>query len=351
MSDIKFEVISLKQGHAGFITLNRPEQLNALTPSMIIELWEHLLSWKNDSSIQFVLIQAVPGKAFCAGGDIRKVYQMKSQNIQEGIDFFWHEYRLNYLIKHYPKPYVALIDGINMGGGVGISLHGSLRIATENCLFAMPETAIGFFPDVGGTYLLSHLPKAIGMYLGLTGARLKSPDLHFLNLIDYVVPSQQLYNVVDNLMRFSHSDEWHSYLRTLNKTEPLEYKLASEVGWINQAFESTDVESLMVTLKENKHALAQTAYESMKAASPTSLKVTFEALRRGRQLSFDECLKMEYRLVNHFLNDHDFYEGVRALLVDKDKNPQWKPSRLEEVNEERVNLYFQSVAGKKLIFN
>ena len=323
--DILFE----ENNHWGVITLNRPTVLNALNHTMVAALYNKLNEWKAASHIQAVLIRAAEGRAFCAGGDLRTTYEHRLQHDIHLIDFFREEYHLNRCIFHFPKPYVALLDGITMGGGVGISIHGSHRVATENLLFAMPETGIGFFPDVGGTYFLPRLPGRTGFYLGLTGARLHADDCLKLGIAHEKVRHATLPDLVQALLHADLSTQPHEVITQVIHgfhAPREESSIHRHQFEIDTYFSKPTVEAILHGLASSPHAWCQEVLAVMQTKSPTSLKVTLHALQQGKELAFDACMQMEYRLAYRFLQAHDFAEGIRAVIIDKDQAPHWRPS-------------------------
>lgn len=338
--DILFEEIAGKNGSIGLITLNRPQVLNALNDDMFKALGYYLREWQGKPSIKAVIVRAVEGRAFCAGGDVKSLYLKKLDNDTNIKNFFLDEYTLNRLIYHYPKPYIALLDGITIGGGAGISIHGSHRIATERMTFSMPETTIGFFPDIGASYFLSRLPYKMGIYLGLSGDRISYQDAYELGLVDHIVPHTSLDHLTQALIDTDISSKQvvthiiHSFSAPTPSSDLLKKKEE-----IERSFSPQSIEKII----ENLHMSSewcQTIAKTLMTKSPTSLKVTLQEITRGEQLDFDACMDMETCMMQHFLEGHDFYEGVRALLVDKDKQPKWKPQKLEDVTESDVLKYF-----------
>jgi enoyl-CoA hydratase len=322
--------------------------LNALTIEMAEAMLEQLIAWREDQSIETVVVRG-NGKAFCAGGDIRAIIEGSRQ---DAIRFFTAEYRLTHLIYHYPKPYTALLDGIVMGGGVGISIHGSARIATENTLWAMPETAIGFYPDIGATYFLSRLPVEIGTYLALTGARLKADDLLALGLATGFGTSAEVDDFLNVIPAKAGGREPGSKAPSTVPTalDPGSRSLLSLPGMtIEKCFAFDTVEEIFAALEQEQSPFAQETLTTLRRLSPTSLKIALRQLRRGKILPFDDALQSEFALTTAFLDAPDFREGVRALLIDKDKNPRWHPAALSDVSEEIVQAYFAS-CGEPLTF-
>lgn len=338
--DILFEELPAASGLLGVITLNRPKALNALTHHMIQALETQLDAWVKNSAVKAVLIESNSEKAFCAGGDIVYVYQCKQKN-QFVSNFFQDEYRLNQKIHEYPKPYISFLNGITMGGGIGISIHGSHRIGTEKLLLSMPETGIGFFPDIGASYFLPRCKNALGIYMGLTGARLKIADACYVELINYYIPSEQLSEVKKALLTGDLSSKKtvsHILDFYAKKTPPAE--LATHVDNITPIFSNTQVETIFAQLSQLNTPFSKTTLATLQTKSPISLKVTLESLNKGRHQTIGECMKMECNLAAHFLHSHDFFEGIRAILVDKDQTPHWKPKAIEEVTDAEVAGFF-----------
>ena len=332
------DLIFRREGTLGHITLNRPHSLNALTHEMCVAMLGQLRAWAADPAIRVCVIDAVPGRAFCAGGDIRAIYDMGKRRDGSAAVFFTSEYRLNAAVKHFPKPYIALIGGIAMGGGVGISIHGSHRVADENAVFAMPETAIGLFPDVGGTYALPRLPGEIGMYLALTGLRLGPADMRYAQIATHFTPAESFGEIARRLAQGEAPD---SVLASLT-ADPGPAPLAAHRETIDRAFAAPSVEAIMQGLEHEGEWGEQTA-ALLATRSPTSLKLTFRAMREGKSLDFNSCMRMEYRLTMRALEGHDLYEGVRAALIDKDQRPRWQPSSLQAVCDAEIARYFAAL--------
>ncbi len=354
-SEIIFTETTGNNGNLGLITLNRPQAFNALNLAIINALDKQLRVWATDPNIKAVVVQSSGEKAFCAGGDIRQNYTTGKTNIALATLFFWHKYRSNHLIHHYSKPYIALVNGITMGGGVGISEHGSYRVATEKLTFAMPETGIGFFPDVGGSYFLPRLPGQNGIYLGLTGARSNAADAQYLTLIDYCVATEKLPEIILALAASDFGSDADTAIKTCLQTfaiKPAQASLAEYRNNIDACFQYNRIEDIFTALEKQSDEWCRNTAKLLLSKSPTSLKVTLQQLRRGTNLGFDQALQMEYRLVTRFLPGHDFYEGVRAAIIDKDQKPQWQPARLAEVKDADVNAYFAPlVDAPELNFN
>lgn len=345
------DVVFAQEGQLGFITLNRPQALNALTLDMIKNLQQQLLLWEKDNSIHAVIIQGNGGKAFCAGGDVRWLYEAGLSKNPEQMQFFWHEYRLNQYIHCFPKPYIALMDGITMGGGVGISLHGSYPIATENFIFAMPETGIGFFPDIGASYLLARCPDASGIYLGLTGNRIQAQDAKALGLIKQILPANQIQDFIHDLANTDLSSNAHKKVDVClnNLMIPIEeIPIEEHIKAIKRCFSHSTVEEIFYALEAEDSEWATTVLNNLRHKAPLSLKVTLKQIQKAKNMSMSECISMDYCLVSQFMRDPDFYEGIRALLVDKDKSPLWQPNSLQHVTAATVADYFE--CREELIF-
>ncbi|MDF2764634.1 MAG: enoyl-CoA hydratase [Rhodospirillales bacterium] len=333
--DILFE----RRGGLGLIRLNRPQALNALTLDMTRRLDRALKGWAADSEIKLVAIRGAGDRAFCAGGDVRALYKEGPGNPYTEI-FYREEYALNRNIFRFPKPYVALIDGIVMGGGVGISVHGSHRVVTERTVFAMPETGIGLFPDVGATWLLSHCPGETGIYLGLTGARIRASDLLALGLAEAMVPSSRLDALDAALPEIRTRGQTDTLLRA-HAADPGPPELGPHRATIDRCFAEPTVERILEALDAEGTEWARATAATLRTKSPTSLKVALQQLRLGRALpDFEAAMRLEFRLVQHFMAGGDFFEGVRAVVIDKDQRPRWSPDRLEAVSEAAVAAYF-----------
>lgn len=340
MSD---DVIFTEKSALGIITLNRPEVLNALSMDMCCAIDKQLLEWQNDSSIQAVVIKGVGEKAFCAGGDVRLIVEHGPENNVVARDFFSAEYKMNARIHHFNKPFIALIDGITMGGGVGASIHGSHRIVTENTLFAMPESAIGLFPDVGGSYFLPRLAGALGTYLGLSGTRLKGADILYVGIGTAYMSAEKLDGFVEALAEndISSDDDVDKIVARFAE-DPGSARLDEFRDLIDAAFSEKTVEEIFDHLADIDHDWAGETLAVLKKLSPISLKVIIEQLSRGAQLEFDDCMIMEYRIVSAITSyDSDFYEGARAVLIDKDHSPNWIPEKLDDVSADMVMAHFE----------
>ncbi|MGA9796109.1 MAG: enoyl-CoA hydratase/isomerase family protein [Rhizomicrobium sp.] len=338
------EVVFEHRGAIGLITLKRPKALNALTQGMCAAMKAQLDMWATDDAVNAVVIRGAGDRAFCAGGDIRALYESGKAKTPYALNFYRDEYILDATIKHYPKPYVALIHGIDMGGGVGVSVNGAYRVAAENMVFAMPETGIGLFPDVGGSYFLPRCPGQIGMYLGLTGARLKTADALYAGIATHFVPTQDWDALIELLARGDNPDD---VMNTLAHA-PGEASLAGIQSAIDDCFFGNSIEDILHALDARTDDWARGIAKTLRTKSPTSLKVAFHQIREGAKLEFDDCMKMEYRMVNRIVAGHDFYEGVRAVIIDKDNAPKWQPADPTGVSDADVAAYFAPLGDKEL---
>jgi enoyl-CoA hydratase len=337
-------VIVERRGSAGLITLNRPKALNALTLAMVTATAEALDAWEADASVTRVIIKGAGGKAFCAGGDIRALHDMgKAGNLVDPRHFWRTEYTLNHRLKTYPKPIVALIDGIVMGGGVGMSLHGSHRVASEKLMFAMPEVGIGFFPDVGASWFLPRLPDHAGRYLALTGARIGQADALALGLITDAVMSERMPEIEEALTGDEPVDATLARFRIAAGAAPLDAHRAI----IREGFAPDDlglIASRLGQLALGGSDFAAQALDTMRTKSPTSMAVALEQMKRGAIMSFADVMAMEYRVVSRIAEGHDFYEGVRAVIIDKDQAPVWRPATIEALDATAVAAHFAPLA-------
>jgi enoyl-CoA hydratase len=331
-TDILFE----RKGKLGLITMNRPKALNALTHEMSLALDRQLKAWDHDRKVETVAIVGAGDRAFCAGGDIRALYQSGPQG-ELTREFYWNEYRMNRRIFRYAKPYVALMDGITMGGGVGVSAPGRYRVATEKTLLAMPETGIGLFPDVGASYYLSHMPGQLGVYLGLTGNRIQAADILYTGFATEFAPSAVIGEIVTALENEDPDDVLTRLGAPLDQVPPLQQHRAV----IDRCFTHDTVEAIVAALENEGGAWADQVRATILQKSPMSLKVTLRELREAASLEFEDCMIMEYRLVQAFMADRDFFEGVRAVLIDKDNKPNWQPATLADVTPAMVDAYFR----------
>lgn len=334
------ELIAEREGALGIIRLNRPKALNALTMDMIKAIDAALDRFENDPAIGVVLLEGAGERGLCAGGDIRALHESGRNRDGKGLNFLGTEYRLNARIEAFPKPYVAFMDGLVMGGGVGLSSHGKHRIVTERTRLAMPETGIGFLTDVGGTWLLSQTPGETGTYLALTGEMIGAGDAIYTGLADVMVPSGDLPGLRAQLARIAAegaADSVADVLKSFSavpQTGPVE----AHRSLIDATMHHDTVEEIVAALERETSDFAKVAAHHLAAKSPTSLKITLRLLRLGRASSrLEDCLVREYRVAGHLLEGHDFYEGVRAAVIDKDRNPRWSPATLEGVTAEQAD--------------
>jgi enoyl-CoA hydratase len=345
MSDT--EIICERRGAAGFITLNRPQALNALTHGMVRTIAAALDAWEFNTAVERIVITGASGRAFCAGGDLRALYDQGRAGDRQSMLRFWaDEYRLNHRIKTYPKPYVALIDGIVMGGGVGVSLHGSHRVASDNFMFAMPEVSIGFFPDVGATWFLPRLPGRLGLWAALTGGRFKAGDACAFGLADAYVPSANLAPLTKALE--SAGDTSVIIARFSAPSPPA--ALAAARGVIDQCFAAGPLAQILARLKAvTGDETAARAVAAMRRNAPLSMAVALRQMEAGASMSFAAAMQMEYRIVSRVCRAGDFYEGVRALIIDKDQAPQWRPATIAALDPAQAAAYFAPLAEGDLI--
>ncbi|MDF3075503.1 MAG: enoyl-CoA hydratase [Alphaproteobacteria bacterium] len=341
------EVLFEVKGAVGHIILNRPKALNALTLPMVRLIGPQMDKWAGDMAVKAVVISGAGDRAFCAGGDVAEIYRRKMVgDISLGRDFFREEYIVNRAIFRFPKPWIALLDGITMGGGVGLSVHGRFRIVTEKFLFAMPETGIGLFPDVGGGHFLPRLPGQLGMYLALTGQRLKAADGLYCGVATHFVSSDRILALQQALETMSGEGD--------GAVEAVLEKFTADAGaatlpphrtMIDHHFGRDTVDSIVSSLAKDSSEWAQKTAGALARLSPTSMKITFKQIRDGGSMSFEDIMTMEYRMSQGCMNGHDFYEGVRAVLIDKDNAPKWQPATLAEVGEDIVARHFAPVSN------
>jgi enoyl-CoA hydratase len=334
------DILIRQEGRAGLITLNRPKAMNALTLNMIRTLEAQFIKWGTVGRIYAIIIDAAPGRAFCGGGDMRAVMASGLEDPSAALQFFREEYQHNWTLDRFIKPRIALIDGIVMGGGVGISIYGTHRVASENIIFAMPETGIGFFPDIGAGYFLPRFPGETGMYLGLTGVSVGQADAHYIGYVTHCVPTADFDRIrqaaiegepIDTVLDNLHRDPGESRLSVLRPA-------------IDRIFSADSVEEILARLDAENSAYAEWAHETatlLRQRAPMSLKVAFRQIREGRKAaSLAEALKTEFRLVSRMAFLHDVREGVRAQLIDKDRAPKWQPATLADVTDAMVDACF-----------
>ena len=353
------EILLGREGGLAIVTINRPQALNALTLANYRRLDPALRGWAADPAVHIVVVRGAGERAFCAGGDVRAVYEAGrgiGGDPELTTVFFREEYELIRRIHRFPKPYVALIDGITMGGGAGISVNGAYRIATEGTLFAMPETSIGLFPDVGATRFLNRCPGQVGRYLGLTGARLHAADALYCGFATHFVAREDLERLVTALSAAKADDGTIDAILDRYVTDPGPAPLAALQPAIDRCFTQNAIEGILDALETEaarggeQSAWAAETRTGLLTKSPTSLKITLRQLTIGRDYDLDAALALEYRMTQHVMAAHDFYEGVRAMLIDRDRKPQWQPATLAEVTDTLVDAYFTPLAGRELQF-
>jgi enoyl-CoA hydratase len=332
------DVLISVEGGAGRIRLNRPKAIHALTTEMCDAMSAALLQWRANPSVELVLIDHGEGRGFCAGGDVVMLARSGNEDTSEAKRFFFAEYRLNHLLFSYPKPTIAIMNGITMGGGVGISQPCDFRIATENTRLAMPETGIGLFPDVGGGWYLSRLPGRVGQFMVLTGARLDGAECHYLNLATHYVEQAGLPDLIDRIMKAPERAK--GALGAAANSVP-QARIEANLPQITRLFASDQLEEVLAALEAEATDWAQTELATVRSKSPLSCKVSLRLLAEGaHRASFANEMKAEYALAGRVVRTHDFREGVRSLLIDKDNAPQWDPATPEEVTDEMLDVLF-----------
>jgi enoyl-CoA hydratase len=344
------EITCEKIGRCGVITLDRPNVLNALTLNMVREMARALDLWESDPAVQTVLIRAV-GRGFCAGADIRNLYELgRAGRYVAQLAFWREEYCLNRRIKLYPKPYVALIDGIVMGGGAGVSLHGSHIVAGDNFNFAMPEVGIGFFPDVGATFFLPRLPGKTGVYLALTGARMTCGDALAFEVAAAYAPSARHAALAQRLI----DGEDPSAAIAAEGAPPPGSALAGQRHFIDGCFAPATLPAILEEIDDAGYGgseFALAAYDTIRSKSPLSLGIALRQMQVGAKLDIDEALRTEFRIVSRIAKGHDFYEGVRAAIIDKDNRPIWSPAEIEALKPAEIDPYFAPLPEGELQFS
>lgn len=349
MTDVQAPVLAEVRNRIGHLTLNRPAGLNALTLEMVRLLQRYLNDWSADSNIKAVMLRGAGDRAFCAGGDIRTLYEQHLADDTQAIEtFFAEEYALDLCIHTFPKPVIALMDGFVLGGGMGLAQGASLRIITERSKLGMPETGIGYFPDVGGSYFLPRLPGEMGLYLGITGTQVKAADALHLGLADLCIAYERLAEL-DQLL---DQKDWQSHgldiaLDALRTTDLPHTELADLQPAIDLHFAQPTLSAIRQSLLEEIRPAytewAQNTVRLMNNRSPLAMAVTLQLLRRGRGKSLEDCFAMELHLDRQWFNSGDIAEGVRALLVDKDKQPRWNPPTIGQLDPARVNAFFEGL--------
>ena len=344
---VKEDISIRKSGKAGRITLTRPEALNAMTYDMCMAISDALANWVNDDEVKLVIIDAEGERSFCAGGDISDLYRTgKAGDFEYGRKFWRDEYRVNAQIKNYPKPYISIMDGIVMGGGVGISAHGSHRIVTENTLFAMPECGIGLVPDVGGNFYLSHAPGHVGEYLGATGARLKAADTILAGFADIFVPEKNIAELIEALEDTGDLSFMDTFIGT---AEP--GTIETEIDKIQQHFGKSNAAEIARSLEAAGSEWELNAAKLMRRGCPLSVTCAIEIVRHSREMkTLEDVLKLEYRFTYRSMSHGEFIEGIRAQIIDKDRSPNWKQPRLEDISDENIASMLENLGKNELSF-
>jgi enoyl-CoA hydratase len=341
-SDVSDEVLTRVENGVGLITLNRPKAINSLNQTMVDALSAVLTRWENDDAVRLVMLSGAGERGLCAGGDVVAVYHSARKDGVEARRFWRDEYSLNGQIGRFAKPYVSLMDGIVMGGGVGVSAHGSVRVVTDTSKVAMPEVGIGFVPDVGGAYLLSRAPGALGLHAALTGAPFSGSDAIAMGFADHYVPHGEL----DAFAKAVVDDGVDSALAA-HAVEPPPSELEAQRDWIDECFAGDTVEDILAKLRGRKGADAGSANDAadlIASRSPIAVSVALQAVRRAAKLdTLEDVLVQDYRVSSASAGSHDLVEGIRAQIIDKDRNPKWSPATLAEITPADVEAYFEPV--------
>ena len=347
------DLIVRREGSAGIIRLNRPKTINAMTLEMSLGIDAALDQFEADPQVALVLLEGAGERGLCAGGDIRGLYESSRAGGDLGKVFWRQEYIMNARIAKFPKPYVAFMDGLVMGGGVGLSAHGRHRVVTEKTKLAMPEVGLGFFPDVGGTWLLSRAPGEIGTYFGLTGQTMNGPDAIYARFADAVVPSSKLAALRDKLVGFRAGVSSAEVKATIDGfgTGEISGPVAAIQPQIDRWFAHDRMQDIVAALRQDGSELAQSTLKTLNEKSPRGMMVALKLLRLGRgSSSLEECLVREYRAALEVFRSDDFREGVRAAVIDKDRNPRWSPPAIEDVTPEMLAPYFAEIGADELVF-
>jgi enoyl-CoA hydratase len=332
------DVLTRVEHGIGRITLNRPRAINALTTSMLRQIGHALTSWEDDPTVRFVLIDGAGERGLCAGGDVRMIWESAKSDGTDAREFFRVEYTVNAHIAHYRKPYVAMMDGVVMGGGVGVSSHGAVRVVTERTVVAMPEVIIGFIPDVGGTYLLSRAPGQGGTHAALTAMSVTAADAIWMGLADYYVPADKLPELVAALQHASDPGDAVAAF----SVPPQPSFLHEHRDWIDRCYQFDTVADIVAALRDSGEQAAGEAAATILARSPIAVSVTLESLRRARRApALDDVLEQEFRVSCAALESHDLAEGIRAQVIDKDRTPRWQPASLSEIRPAEIAAFFE----------
>jgi enoyl-CoA hydratase len=344
------DVLVRARGALRRLTLNRPKALNAVTLGMSVTMTDMMRAWATNPAVGAVMLDGAGERGFCAGGDIRAIYDAAKSGDPLPQKFWATEYHLNVMIARYRKPVVAIMDGVVMGGGIGLAGHAAHRVVTERSMAAMPEVGIGFFPDIGASFPLARAPGFTGTYLALTGERMNAADAIHAGLADTHIASEKLAAIPDALAECRGVDDVRRQLAALS-TPPAPGKLEAARDWIDACFDADTVEEIFARLRTNKAEAAQAALAIMRKASPTSLKITLRNMRDAAKFSrVEECFVQDYRIALACVAGHDMLEGIRATIVDKDRNPAWRPDTLEKVTPQIVERHFAPVGALELKF-
>ncbi len=338
------ETLTYIEGGAGRLRLNRPRAINALTLNMVRAMTSALVEWRDNPDVKVLLIDHAEGRGFCAGGDVVGIAQSAQGHGAAGDAFFYQEYQMNHMMYTYPKPGVVFMDGITMGGGVGITGPCKYRVATERTVYSMPETGIGLFPDVGGGRYLSRLPGRLPQFLGLTGARLDGAECYAMRLATHYIPSEALEEVKAKIIENpDHADE----ILDIASVPPPPAKILEQLPDIDRLFASDRLEDILAALAADSSEFARKQLAILKSKSPLSCKVTLRLLMVSPHIqSFASEMRLEFGIVHRIFRTHDFYEGVRALLIDRDNEPKWNPATPEQVSDDMINRIFEPLRGK-----
>jgi enoyl-CoA hydratase len=341
-SAVEREVVIAHRGRLGHLLLNRPRAINALNQGMVDLIAPTLAAWADDETVQTVLLSGAGDRGLCAGGDIVAIYTSVREGRDDARRFWADEYALDAAISRYPKPYVALMDGLVLGGGIGLSAHGGIRVVTERTRVGMPEVSIGFFPDIGGTYLLARAPGQLGTHLALTGGNATGADAIVLGLADHFVPSDRLPALVEALETRAAEEVIAEFA-----VEPPPSELLAQRAWIDVMYAGDDALAIVERLETSSEPAAHEAAATIRTKSPTSVAVTLAALRRAAELtSVEAALDQDYRIAAHFTRGTEVVEGIRAQVIDKDRQPKWSPATLEEITPEMIGAYFAPIENE-----
>jgi enoyl-CoA hydratase len=354
MTGTEPDLIARREGSAGIIRLNRPKAINAVTLEMFRDIEKALDAFEADAAVRVILLEGAGERGLCAGGDIRALYESSKVGGDLGKILWREEYILNARIARFPKPYVSFMDGIVMGGGVGLSAHSSHRVVTDRTRLAMPEVGLGFFPDVGGTFLLARAPGEIGTYFGLTGQTMNGPDAIHAGFADAVVPSARLAQLREALTRVAPGVSCNEVKTLIDSfaTGETSGPVAAQQAEIDRWFAHDRMQDIVASLQYDDSELAQTTLKTLGEKSPRGMVVTLKLLRLARQASsLQECLVREYRAALEVFRSDDFREGVRAAVIDKDRNPKWAPPNIEDVTDAMIAPYFAGIGSGELVFD